>query len=90
MAGAGGAVIKASSGTWGNGYGTYVIIDHGDGVQTLYGHMSSLNVVEGQWINQGDVIGIMGNTGRVYGATGIHTHWEVMVNGVKVNPANYY
>ncbi len=89
-AGAGGTVIKASSGTWGNGYGTYVIIDHGDGVQTLYGHMSSLNVVEGQWINQGDVIGIMGNTGRVYGATGIHTHWEVMVNGVKVNPANYY
>ena len=34
--------------------------------------------------NQGDVIGIMGNTGRVYDATGIHTHWEVMVNGVKV------
>lgn len=89
-AAAGGTVIKASSGTWGGGYGTHVIIDNGNGVQTLYGHMSSLNVSEGTWVNQGDVIGIMGNTGRVYGATGIHLHWEVIVNGVKVNPGSYY
>lgn len=86
----GGTVVKASSGTWGGGYGTHVIIDHGNGVKTLYAHMSSLNVAEGQWINQGDVIGIMGNTGRVYGATGIHLHWEVMVNGVKQYPGDYY
>lgn len=86
----GGTVIKASSGTWGGGYGNHVIIDHGDGVQTLYGHMDSINVSEGQWVSQGEVIGIMGNTGRVYGATGIHLHWEVIVNGVKMNPGNYY
>lgn len=86
----GGTVIKASSGTWGGGYGTHVIIDHGNGVKTLYGHMSSLNVVVGQEVSQGDVIGIMGNTGRVYGATGIHLHWEVIDNGVKQYPGNYY
>jgi murein DD-endopeptidase MepM/ murein hydrolase activator NlpD len=52
--------------------------------------MDSLNVYEGQVVNQGDVIGIMGNTGRVYGATGIHLHWEVIDNGVKKNPTLYY
>ena len=86
----GGTVIKASSGTWGGGYGNHVIIDHGNGVQTLYGHMDSLNVTAGQWVNQGDVIGIMGNTGRVYGVTGIHLHWEVHLNGVKQYPGDYY
>lgn len=85
-----GTVIKASSGTWGGGYGTHVIIDHGNGVKTLYGHMTSLNVVTGQKVKQGDIIGIMGNTGRVYGVTGIHLHWEVIINGVKQYPGNYY
>ncbi len=89
-AAASGTVVKASSGTWGGGYGTHVIIDHGNGVKTLYGHMDSLSVSEGTWVNQGDVIGVMGNTGRVYGATGIHLHWEVIINGVKVSPAGYY
>ncbi|MFA7686031.1 MAG: M23 family metallopeptidase [Candidatus Gracilibacteria bacterium] len=86
----GGTVVKASSGTWGGGYGNHVIIDHGNGIKTLYAHMDSLNVYEGQVVNQGDVIGIMGNTGRVYGATGIHLHWEVIDNGVKKNPTLYY
>jgi len=89
-AAASGTVVKASSGTWGGGYGNHVIIDHGNGVRTLYAHMDSLNVVEGQWVNQGDVIGIMGHTGRVYGVTGIHLHWEVIINGVKVSPIGYY
>ncbi|MFA6917743.1 MAG: M23 family metallopeptidase [Candidatus Gracilibacteria bacterium] len=89
-AAAGGTVIKASSGTWGGGYGNHVIIDHGNGIKTLYGHMDSLNVYEGQVVNQGDVIGIMGNTGRVYGITGIHLHFEVIINGVKKNPKLYY
>lgn len=89
-AAAGGTVTKASSGTWGGGYGTHVIIDHGNGVKTLYGHMDSLNVSEGQWVNQGDVLGVMGRTGRVYGVTGIHLHWEVIINGVKVSPIGYY
>jgi len=86
----GGTVVKASSGTWGGGYGNHVIIDHGNGVKTLYAHLDSLNVYDGQAVSQGDVIGIMGNTGRVYGATGIHLHWEVIDNGVKKNPTLYY
>ena len=89
-AAASGTVVTASTGTWGRGYGNYVVIDHGDGIQTLYGHMDSVNVYAGQVVSQGDVVGIMGNTGRVYGVTGIHTHWEVIINGVKVNPINYY
>lgn len=86
----GGTVVKASTGTWGGGYGNHVIIDHGNGVKTLYAHMNTVNVSVGQWVNQGDVLGQMGNTGRVYGATGIHLHWEVIVNGVKQYPGNYY
>lgn len=85
-----GTVVKASSGTWGGGYGNHVIIDHGNGIQTLYAHMDHIDVVVGQTVNQGDVIGQMGNTGRVYGATGIHLHFEVRDHGVKKNPAYYY
>lgn len=86
----GGTVEKVSTGTWGGGYGNHVIVNHGDGVKTLYAHMDTVNVYEGQSVGQGDVLGIMGNTGRVYGATGIHLHWEVWVNGVKQNPLNWY
>ncbi len=86
----GGTITKVSTGTWGGGYGNHVIIDHGDGLKSLYAHLDSVNVYEGQWIGQGDVIGIMGNTGRVYGATGIHLHWEVILNGVKQYPGDYY
>jgi len=67
-----------------------VIIDHGNGLETLYAHMDHLTVTEGQWVESGQVIGQMGNTGRVYGATGIHLHWEVIKNGVKQYPGNYY
>ncbi len=87
---ASGTVVKASSGTWGGGYGNHVIVDHGNGVKSLYAHMDSLNVTVGQFVNQGDVVGIMGRTGRVYGITGIHLHWEVTIDGVKQNPINYY
>lgn len=86
----GGTVTKASVGTWGGGYGNHVIIDHGNGVKTLYAHLNTVNVSVGDWVNQGDTIGQMGNTGRVYGATGIHLHWEVIINGVKQYPGNYY
>ncbi|MBD3330739.1 peptidoglycan DD-metalloendopeptidase family protein [Candidatus Peregrinibacteria bacterium] len=85
-----GTVTKVSTGTWGGGYGNHIIIDHGGGLKSLYAHLDSVNVSNGQWVNQGDVIGIMGNTGRVYGVTGIHLHWEVILNGVKQNPNNYY
>lgn len=89
-AAANGTVEKASSGTWGGGYGNHIIIDHGDGIKTLYAHLDSLNVYEGQQVTQGDVIGIMGNTGRVRGITGIHLHFEVTINGVKKDPRLYY
>ncbi|MBD3328198.1 peptidoglycan DD-metalloendopeptidase family protein [Candidatus Peregrinibacteria bacterium] len=85
-----GSVIKASSGTWGGGYGNHVIIDHGNGMQTLYAHLDYLDVSVGDNVSQGAVIGRMGRTGRVYGRTGIHLHFEVRKNGVKQNPAAYY
>lgn len=69
-----------------SGYGYHVIIDHGNGVQTLYGHCSKLYVKEGQYVNQGDVIGAVGSTGN---STGPHLHLEVRVNGAKYNPQYY-
>lgn len=88
-AAAGGTVVKASSGTWGGGYGNHVIVDHGNGLKTLYAHMDYLTVTKDQYVTQGEVVGRMGNTGRVYGATGIHLHFEVHANGIKKNPWNY-
>ncbi len=85
-----GTVEEVSTGTWGGGYGNHVIIDHGGGIKTLYAHLDSVSVSEGDNVSQGDVIGVMGNTGRVYGRTGIHLHWEVIDNGVKSYPGNYY
>jgi len=85
-----GTVIKVSTGTWGGGYGNHVIIDHGNGYKTLYAHMGHVNVKKGQHINQGDVVGQMSNTGRVRGRTGIHLHFEIRKNGVKVNPGKYF
>lgn len=85
-----GTVTKASSGTWGGGYGNHIIIDHGNGLQTLYAHMDYLSVGVGDIVDQGQVIGRMGRTGRVYGRTGIHLHFEVILNGVKQVPSNYY
>lgn len=89
-AAADGVVIKASSGTWGGGYGNHVIIDNGNGIKTLYAHMEYLSVAVGDHVTQGQVIGKMGRTGNVRGVTGIHLHFEVIVNGVKKVPSNYY
>ena len=81
-----GKVILTNTSGWGGGYGNYVVIDHGGGLTTLYAHMSSVSVSEGQTVSQGTVIGITGNTGA---STGPHLHYEVRINGVYQNPLDY-
>ncbi len=88
-AAASGKVIKAAKG-WNGGYGNMIIIDHGDGMQTLYAHNEKLYVTKGQYVEQGQTIAWMGRTGRVYGRTGIHLHFEVRIKGVKYNPMNFF
>ena len=78
-------VVKSASRE--TGYGNAVLIDHGFGFETLYAHMSKINVKVGQKVNRGDVIGFVGSTGT---STAPHLHYEVTKNGVKVNPQNYY
>lgn len=91
MAAASGTVILVSTPcpgcNWGGtGYGNYVVIDHGDGLATLYGHMRSVYVSTGDYVNCGDAIGEVGSTGT---STGAHLHFEVRVNGSTVDPLGY-
>ncbi|HZW68323.1 MAG TPA: peptidoglycan DD-metalloendopeptidase family protein [Pseudogracilibacillus sp.] len=74
------------AGDSGNGYGNMVIINHGNGLKTLYAHMSSLNVKVGQKVERGQKLGVMGATGN---STGIHLHFEVHKNGSPKNPIAY-
>ncbi len=67
-------------------YGLYVVVDHNNGLQTLYGHMSVLKVTTGQTVTQGQILGLGGRTGN---ATGNHLHFEVHKGGVVVNPLGY-
>lgn len=69
------------------GYGTHIIIDHGYGYTTLYGHMSKASVKKGENVKRGQVIGLVGSTGK---STGPHLHYEVAKNGVQVNPVGYF
>lgn len=69
------------------GFGNCVVIDHGFGFETYYAHLSKIKVKEGQKVNRGDVIGLVGSTGT---STAPHLHYEVSKNGKKVNPQNYY
>ncbi len=87
----GSSVLAADSGTvilagWNGGYGNCIVISHGNGITTLYGHLSSIIVSSGQSVSQGQTIGYVGSTGN---STGPHLHWEVAVNGQQVNPLNY-
>ena len=82
-AAAAGVVVEAD---WMGGYGNAVLIDHGNGLSTIYGHNTSLTVSAGQTVSQGQIIAYSGATGM---ATGPHVHFEVRLNGTPVNPMNY-
>jgi len=71
---------------WDGGYGNSVVISHGNGLSTRYGHMSDIKVKVGQTVKKGETIGLMGSTGR---STGTHVHYEILKNGVPVNPISY-
>lgn len=84
-AAAGGTVIVSSYG-YNGGYGNYVIVSHGNGVQTVYGHCNTLTVNVGDKVSQGQQVATVGSTGV---STGNHLHLEIRVNGVVQNPQNY-
>lgn len=90
---AAGSGIQAADGgtvsvaTYSSSYGNYVMIYHSDGSSTLYAHMSAIAVTQGQTVNQGDVIGYVGDTGW---ASGAHLHFEIRVNGSTVDPLAYF
>ena len=69
------------------GYGNHIVINHGFGYRTLYGHMSKMAVKVGKQIKRGELIGYVGSTGL---STAPHVHYEVIKNGEKVNPINFY
>jgi len=75
------------SGNKGNGYGNHVIINHGYGYQTLYGHMVKVKANAGQKVSRGEVIGWVGSTGK---STGPHCHYEVHKNGNKIDPVYFF
>ena len=80
-----GVIKKVQYSRW--GYGTHVVISHGYGYKTLYGHMSRANVRAGQKVTRGQLIGLVGSTGK---STGPHLHYEVHKNGNAVNPVGYF
>jgi murein DD-endopeptidase MepM/ murein hydrolase activator NlpD len=88
----GNAIYAADSGVvvyagWSNyGYGNLIVIDHGNGWQTAYAHLSAIGVICGQSVSRGIMIGALGSTGN---STGPHLHFEMSYNGVKVNPLDY-
>jgi hypothetical protein len=79
-----GVIVYAGWNNW--GYGNVVVVNHGNGWQTLYAHLDTVGVGCGQSVYQGSVIGTMGSTGN---SSGPHLHFEMMYNGVKVNPRDY-
>ncbi|MFN5369870.1 MAG: M23 family metallopeptidase [Bacteroidia bacterium] len=80
-----GTIMRADADA--SGYGNHVRINHGYGYMTLYGHMSKIMVRPGQRVKRGDVIGLVGNTGK---SVGPHLHYEVHKNGEAINPVNFY
>jgi murein DD-endopeptidase MepM/ murein hydrolase activator NlpD len=82
-AAADGIVLHAG---WNGGYGRCVIIDHGNNYQTWYAHLSRMDVIEGEEIRQGEILGAVGTTGR---STGSHLHYEVRIGSTPVNPYRF-
>lgn len=82
-----GVVIETGTG-WSDGDGNNVWIDHGNGYKTHYAHLHEFSVQVGDTVKQGQIIGTMGKTGRVYGKTGIFLHFEVQLNGESLNPSS--
>lgn len=80
-----GTVIRADNRV--SGYGNHVVIDHGYGYKSLYGHMYKYNVRKGQKVQRGDIIGFVGSSGR---SSGPHVHYEVLKDDERVNPMNFY
>ena len=88
LASRGGVVITSKMGSGNDwSYGNYVVISHGDGTSTLYAHMNSRAVKEGDVVKQGQTIGYVGTTGR---STGYHLHFEVRKSGSRVDPVDYF
>ena len=83
----GDGVVQTPGGNMLSGYGICVVINHGYGYESLYGHMSRKAVTEGQRVKRGQLIGYVGSTGM---ATGPHLHYEVWKSGSRVNPINYF
>jgi murein DD-endopeptidase MepM/ murein hydrolase activator NlpD len=88
----GASVMAADSGViiiseYSSSYGNYIVISHGNGITTLYAHLSKRLVKEGDKVAQGSVIGKIGSTGN---STGPHLHYEISKNGATVNPLTYY
>lgn len=79
-------VVEISQGGYNGGYGNTILINHGGGKKTRYGHASKLLVKKGETVEKGQMIALMGSTGR---STGPHLHFEVVINGTRYNPLNY-
>ncbi|MEG1537510.1 MAG: M23 family metallopeptidase, partial [Clostridiales bacterium] len=84
-------IVAAEAGTvtlaeWYYGYGNLIKIDHGDGMETYYGHLDSFTVDVGDTVERGELIGTLGNTGN---STGPHVHFEVRFDGTAYNPLDY-
>jgi LysM repeat protein len=78
--------VEISQGGWNGGYGNTIVVNHGGGKKTRYGHASKLLVSKGDEVEKGQLIALMGSTGR---STGSHLHFEVVINGTRYNPLNY-
>jgi murein DD-endopeptidase MepM/ murein hydrolase activator NlpD len=79
--------VAKIAGNTGNGYGNYVVINHGYGYETVYGHMYRVKVKVGERLRRGDVIGYVGSTGK---STGPHCHYEVHKNGQRIDPVYFF